>query len=349
LKHSEVVRAWGRILAGYEPSMSVEVTRRCPLSCPGCYAFGANHLGKEGSLRSLVDLDGQELIQGILQLVDRNRPLHISLVGGEPLVRYKEITCLLPELEKRGVHTQIVTSAVRAIPAAWNTIRKLNLVVSIDGLQPEHDKRRSPATYQRILENVRDHFITVHCTITHQMTLRDGYMKEFLDFWAPRPEVRKIWVSLYTPQLGETSAETIPPDRRSGIIAELDQLRRGYPKLELPSGMLSAFRNPPSSPDRCVFALSTRTISADLETVVKPCQLGGNPDCSQCGCIAAAGMEAVNQHRLIWGIRTGAIYDVSRKWGLMMRRIRAGSKRALHGCADFGKEFARFASGLPEG
>jgi len=27
---------------------------------------------------------------------------------------------------------------------------RLNVVVSIDGLQPEHDERRKPATYERI-------------------------------------------------------------------------------------------------------------------------------------------------------------------------------------------------------
>ena len=31
--------AWGRILAGRVPNLSVEITRECPLTCPGCYAF----------------------------------------------------------------------------------------------------------------------------------------------------------------------------------------------------------------------------------------------------------------------------------------------------------------------
>ena len=48
----------------------------------------------------------------------------------------------------------------------------LNIVVSIDGLQPEHDQRRKPATYARILESIRGHQVTVHCTITGQMMKR---------------------------------------------------------------------------------------------------------------------------------------------------------------------------------
>ena len=47
-------------------------------------------------------------------------------------------------------------------------------MVSIDGLQPEHDARRKPATYARILESIRGHQVTVHCTITSQMMKRPG-------------------------------------------------------------------------------------------------------------------------------------------------------------------------------
>ena len=41
----EVVRAWGRILQGRRPNISIEITRECPLRCPGCYAYGDEHLG----------------------------------------------------------------------------------------------------------------------------------------------------------------------------------------------------------------------------------------------------------------------------------------------------------------
>jgi sulfatase maturation enzyme AslB (radical SAM superfamily) len=136
----------------------------------------------------------------VLGIVDRQRPLHLSIVGGEPLVRYRELNTLLPILTKRGIHVQVVTSAVREIPAEWHTLPRLSLVVSIDGLQPEHDKRRTPATYDRILKHIAGHTITVHCTVTRQQVNRDGYIEEFLQFWSARPEVEKIWVSLYTPK-----------------------------------------------------------------------------------------------------------------------------------------------------
>jgi organic radical activating enzyme len=88
-------------------------------------------------------------VDGVLGLVRRFRPLHVSIVGGEPLVRYRELDVILPKLADMGVEVLLVTSAVRPIPAAWNDLPNLYLAVSIDGLQPDHDRRRAPATYDR--------------------------------------------------------------------------------------------------------------------------------------------------------------------------------------------------------
>src|SRR5262245_40368571 len=175
-----IFSAWGRILNGYTPALSIEITRECPLRCPGCYAYGDDHLGGDVTLRQLVDFKGQELIDRVMALVDRHRPLHVSIVGGEPLVRYRELNAILPQLEARGVWTQVVTSAVREIPEEWSTIKRLHISVSIDGLQPEHDVRRTPATYDRILKHIAGHRVVVHCTVTRQQVNRPGYLEEFL-------------------------------------------------------------------------------------------------------------------------------------------------------------------------
>ena len=151
-----IVQAWGNILSGHRPSLSIEITRECPLRCPGCYAYGDEHLGGGQTLRELADRKGQALIDGVMEVVDRTRPLHISIVGGEPLVRFRELDVLLPRLAERGLYTQLVTSAVRPIPQAWASIPRLQIVVSIDGLQPEHDRaahaghlRSNPQAHRR--------------------------------------------------------------------------------------------------------------------------------------------------------------------------------------------------------
>src|SRR3954471_256527 len=179
-----IFSAWGRILSGYMPALSIEITRECPLRCPGCYAYGDEHLGGEVTLRQVSDFKGQELIDRVLALVDQENPIHLSIVGGEPLVRFRELSEILPILAERGIYTQVVTSAVRPIPAEWAAIRRLQMVVSIDGLQPEHDERRKPATYDRVLKHIAGHQITVHCTVTRQLVQRDGYLDQFVDFWS---------------------------------------------------------------------------------------------------------------------------------------------------------------------
>jgi sulfatase maturation enzyme AslB (radical SAM superfamily) len=274
------------------------------------------------TLREVRDFKGQELVDGVLALIDRERPLHVSIVGGEPLVRYRELTTLLPLLSQRGIHVQLVTSAVREIPLEWRDIPRLTIVVSIDGLQPEHDERRTPATYQRILKHIPGHRIQVHCTVTRQQVNRAGYIDEFLAFWSARPEVEKILVSLYTPQMGETSAERLLPADRVRVVADLMALRLRYPKLNLPTQLLDAYAAPPQSPDECVFARMTTTISADLTTKITPCQFGGTPDCSNCGCMASAGLAAISRHKVLGLVRVGALLNGSIKVGEQIRRLR---------------------------
>ena len=100
------------------------------------------------------------------------------------------------------------------------------------------------------------------------------------------------------------------------------ELRKLYPKLDMSDGLIRQFSTPPESPQECVFALTTKTVSADLETEITPCQFGGIPDCASCGCIASMGLAAVAAHRLGALIPVGAIFRASVKIG----RSRKSSK-----------------------
>ena len=74
--------------------------------------------------------------------------------------------------------------------------------------------------------------------------------------------------------------------------------------------------------------MGSKPISADLKTRITPCQFGGAPDCSNCGCIASAGLAAVARHR-VWGlIPVGPIFDGSLKVGQHMRRTRPAAPSA---------------------
>lgn len=318
LRVKPVLQTWGRTLRGQVPSLSIEITKECPLRCPGCYAYEDAHLGST-NLRSLSDFKGQELIARVLDVVEQHKPLHVSIVGGDPLVRYRELDVLLPQLVARA-HVQVVTSAFRQIPLSWATLPNLQLVVSIDGLQPEHDIRRRPATYERILRNIQGHHIAVHCTITSAMVKRSGYIPAFVDFWSANPAVEKIWMSIFTPQRSASDAECLTPNERKEVVKTLLQIRQDEPKLDMLEGIIREFLSPPVSPDRCIFAQTTRTLSADLETRVEPCQFGGDPDCSRCGCIASMGLAAVGHRKVLGPITAGHIFWTSAAIGRQVQR-----------------------------
>ena len=196
------------------------------------------------------------------------------------------------------------------------------MVVSIDGLQPEHDERRKPATYERILKNIAGAKVTVHCTITSQIVERPGYLDEFLAFWSSRPEIAKVWFSIFTPQMGATDPEILSRSQRLSVMEQLRALRLKYPKLDMPEGMIDEIASPPKSPEECIFARTTETISADLKTQITPCQFGGKPDCEQCGCVASMGLAAVGHHKVLGPLTAGHLFLASDRVGKSLRKVR---------------------------
>ncbi|MGD8377117.1 MAG: radical SAM protein [Acidobacteriota bacterium] len=316
-----LLRAWGTILTGHAPTLSIEITKECPLRCPGCYAYEPAHLGSDTTLRSLTDLRGDDLVARILDLVRERRPAYLSIVGGEPLVRFRELEVLLPRLGEMGLPVQLVTSAVRPIPRSWSDIPGLYVCVSIDGLQPDHDARRAPATYERILKHIEGGSITVHCTVTRSLADR-GKLEEFVRFWSARREVTRIWFSLFTPQVGAGDPEILSPPERERVLDAIALLRTAHAKVQMPDPVLRGLRRPPGSPAECLFARTTDCLSADLHTPVTPCQLGGEPDCSQCGCMASAGLHAVGGLRVAGLVPLRALFDVSERLGAVVRSTR---------------------------
>jgi organic radical activating enzyme len=333
LRVRELLAAWKSILTGSTPMLSIEITRECPLSCPGCYAYGENHLGGPVTLRSLSDYRGDDLVDGIMRLVRRHRPLHLSLVGGEPLVRHRELSRLLPMLGEIGIHTMIVTSAVIPIPRDWMRIPRIRVAVSVDGLPEHHNIRRKPATYDRILRNIAGCRVNIHWTITSPMMRRAAYLEEYLAFWNARPEVARIWVSLYTPQQNEHSPEMLSGPERHAAAEGLETLQARYPKLLMHSGIARAMEFPPAAPGQCLFSKMSTNYSADLQTRVEPCVFGGTPDCSQCGCAISSGLhwlKAIKVARLI-KIETLVDYSVGlgSRFGRLRREYRSHPRWAI--------------------
>lgn len=325
LSPQQLLSAWGRILTGHVPMLSIEITRECPLACPGCYAYGDMHLGGGVTLNDLSDFRGDALVDGVLGLVKKHRPLHVSLVGGEPLVRHRELSRIVPALSSMGVFTLVVTSGVIRIPTEWMNYPRARVAVSVDGLPEHHDIRRKPATYERILQNIEGCEVNVHWVITRPMMQRAGYLEEYVAFWNARPEVNRIWVSVYTPQIGEKSAESLAPEERVNLARELPALTVRYPKLLTNEGIGRAIVAPPHNPDDCLFAKMSANYSADLNSRVEPCVFGGTPDCTQCGCAISSGLHWIRSVHLAGPLKLGHLVSGSIRIGRFANRLRSRS------------------------
>jgi len=323
----EVLAAWGRILTGRVPMLSIEITRECPLTCPGCYAYGDTHLGGGITLSELKDFRGDALVEGVLRLVRKHKPLHVSLVGGEPMVRHRELSRILPVLSSMDVFTLVVTSGIIPVPKEWMSLPRVRIAISVDGLPEHHDIRRKPATYERILQNIEGCEVNVHWVITRPMLERAGYLQEYVDFWSARPEVNRIWVSVYTPQVGERSPETLTPEDRVALAQQLPSLAVRFPKLLFNEGLAKAFLHPPKSPGDCVFAKMSANYSADFETRVEPCVFGGTPDCSQCGCAISSGLHWVRGVKVAGPVKVDHFIASSVRIGLLVSRLRSRATR----------------------
>jgi MoaA/NifB/PqqE/SkfB family radical SAM enzyme len=302
--------------------LSIEITRECPLHCPGCYAYGDSHLGEGGpNLRSVSDYRGDALVDRVLGLVDEHKALQVSLVGGEPLMRHRELSRILPELSNRGVYSLVVTSGVIPIPQEWMQLRMITVAVSVDGNPEDHDVRRAPATYDRLLRNIAGRKVNVHWTIVRKNVEEAGYMDRYLDFWNARPEVDRIWVSVYTPQAGEESAERLTETNRRNLAEYFNSIGGRYRKLSMHDGLVDAFLNPPPSPADCMFSKLSVNYTADLRTRVEPCVFGGAPDCAECGCSMSMGMHWLGEYRLVGRLQAKHLIRGSLAIGRLSNRI----------------------------
>ena len=278
-------------------------------------------------MRELNDLRGEALVRGVLDLVRKHKPIHVSLVGGEPLVRHRELNRILPALSELGVFTLVVTSAVIPIPVEWMKIPRLRVAVSVDGLPEHHDVRRKPATYERILKNIEGREVNVHWVVTRPMLARPGYLEEYVSFWNSRAEVNRIWVSVYTPQIGEQSSEMLTPPDREELARTLPSLYRQYPKLLFQEGMARALIHPPSNPDACLFSKMSANYSADLRSRVEPCVFGGAPDCSQCGCSISSALHWIRTINVAGPLKVDHFVRGSIGIGKFVNRLRLHSIR----------------------
>jgi hypothetical protein len=114
--------------------------------------------------------------------------------------------------------------------------------------------------------------------------------------------------------------ECLTAEERRTVVEILLRVRLDQPKLDMPEAVIKEFLSPPASPAHCIFAKTTHTLSADFKTRVEPCQFGGDPDCSRCGCIASMGLAAAGHRKLVGPITAGHVFWASAAIGRYAQR-----------------------------
>jgi MoaA/NifB/PqqE/SkfB family radical SAM enzyme len=244
------------------------------------------------------------------------------------MVRHRELSRILPVLSEMQVFTMVVTSGVLPIPMEWMKLPRVRVAISVDGLPEHHDIRRKPATYERILQNIEGREVHIHWVITRQMLERPEYLEEYVSFWNARPEVNRILVSIYTPQIGEESAEMLTPADRQTVARTLPALAKRFRKLLFFEGLANAVIEPPKDPHDCLFAKMSANYSADLKTRVEPCVFGGTPDCSQCGCAVSSALHWVRTIKVAGPLKVDHFISGSVAIGNLANRFRSAGQHS---------------------
>ena len=259
------------------------------------------------------------------------KPTHVSIVGGEPLVRFRELDEILPKLAGEG-RADAGRDERRAADSRerGRRFRACRSASRSTGSQPEHDVRRAPATYDRILKHIEGHQITVHCTVTRQQS-RPGYLTEFTEFWNAQPDVKRHLVQpLHAAAgrgVGRAAAAGGSRARRRGnrraLRGRLDKLRDMRPSV------LEGYLHPPQesgvvhlcADDRVPvggFDDENHAVPVRRRSGLQPVRVHGVGGARRGRPLQAAGRR----------LRAGQIYWASRKVGNGVRRLRGGTNRA---------------------
>ena len=151
MKTSEVMQAWGRILQGkMVPRFPIEIAFQIAFcGVRACYWPGGDepdHLGGGATLRSLQDFKGAGSCDRSTGTGGSASPIASVPCGRRS---FSEIprTRSADSSVAQARHSRATGNQARVPPstrAAWADMPNLNVVVSIDGLAPEHDVRRAP-------------------------------------------------------------------------------------------------------------------------------------------------------------------------------------------------------------
>ncbi|MDI5962364.1 radical SAM protein [Streptantibioticus silvisoli] len=194
--------------------MSLQLTYRCNLRCTHCYQWNEQGFFRDWSVERQRTELALDVVENVLRETAPVRS-KLFLWGGEPLMhsRFDEISRLL---ERYPRTVNMCTNGLlfqRHLDDLLRINENLNLLVSLDGLDDDHEALRGKGTFARTVQNLRlmldmkrrGEFkgeISVSCMVSHATVDR---MYEFME-WAEDIGVNTVYFQFpwyISPQVAE--------------------------------------------------------------------------------------------------------------------------------------------------
>src|SRR3989344_1357841 len=276
--------------------LSVEITQVCPMECPDCYVpvikSGPHGLPIEGWVKIISD-------------AVKAGAVHLTIVGGEPGARRKELHHVV------GITpiTWIITTFFYEMGTFVKNGRQspVTYVVSIDGPDEMHnrlrgvpglaDRARRQILLGREKASALGHVFAVF-SHTVLMSANAGEMERLIWQLDGFPGIDGMVFSTATPPIGESLPEWAPTDaQRADFVELLLKLRQMGARINMSEaqiGTLHPDHTATYSPAMC--AIANRVISYDFHGKPKgQCIFGPEADCSHCGCVVNSLIDPFHQ------------------------------------------------------
>ncbi|MCX5794106.1 MAG: radical SAM protein [Elusimicrobia bacterium] len=165
-------------LPGTLRTIVLDVTPRCDMRCPHCYA----------ETFSDVEPIAIEILQRALEQAHEMGVSHYVLMGGEPILDPKRVEAILAACHPDESYITVTTNgwSMTLDKIRWlKSLQVDKLSVSLDsGIEAEHDANRRPGSYRRVMQMVdealgEDIIVALDVLVTHQSLHSEGFRKAY--------------------------------------------------------------------------------------------------------------------------------------------------------------------------
>ncbi|MGO9014974.1 MAG: radical SAM protein [Dissulfurispiraceae bacterium] len=159
-------------------TLVIDVTTKCNMSCPHCYA---------STFKNTEPIELSDLLS-TLQYAHELGVSHYVLMGGEPILDRERVESILKNCHPEESFITVTTNGWDMTLATIQWLKDLQvdkISISLDsGLESGHDSNRRKGSYKRVLEavdNITNEglIVALDVVVTHQSLYSEGFKKVY--------------------------------------------------------------------------------------------------------------------------------------------------------------------------